>query len=102
MDVQKIKALLQKKEGLFLKRYFSHEEIDFFKIKKDKSKSVAANLAAKIALIKARGKITSLKEISLLRDKKGKPFFKIKDKAEDEIKVSITHEEDLAIAIVII
>ncbi len=72
--------------------------------------SLAANFAAKEALIKAMGKLFSWKEIEVLRDREGKPYLRlsgktlkfIKDKGIGNIHLSLSHEGEYAIAFLIL
>ena len=109
-------SLLIKKHN-FIKRTFSKKEILFSKIKKDKIKYYAKRFAAKEALSKSLGtgigKHLSFKDIEILNDKLGKPYyvlnkrinaliykkFKIK---KYNLFLSISDENDYSIAFTII
>ena len=109
-------SLLIKKHN-FIKRTFSKKEIFFSKIKKDKIKYYAKRFAAKEALSKSLGtgigKQLSFKDIEILNDKLGKPYyvlnkrinalvykkFKIK---KYNLFLSISDENDYSIAFTII
>ena len=85
----------------FLERYYSAEEIELFSTSPAK---LAANFAAKEAFGKALGtgvRGFSLKEVSLLRDEMGKPYYTFAGRAEEIVKsrglrchVSVTDEGD--------
>lgn len=96
----------------FLSRYFTNEEIKFFETKKNSLKSIAANFAAKEAVSKAMGTGFSgfgAEEIEILRDCKGKPFVKLRDRADavgsnlgiKAIHLSLSHCEAYAVAYVV-
>jgi len=111
VSIERIRRLLNKRGNDFLNRFFSSEEVNYIKNKKDPAPSLAASFAAKEAFLKALGKGIgqgiSLKEISVERHTSGKPELKVERKIVKERKISnihlsISHEEDVAIAIVII
>ncbi|MBQ3008055.1 MAG: holo-ACP synthase [Oscillospiraceae bacterium] len=92
---------------------FSQEELDlFYNREKPKFASLAANFASKEAFSKALGtgvRGFSLNEVSILRNELGAPYFVFSGKAAQIVaengyspQVSISHEGDLAIAIVLL
>lgn len=93
----------------FLARVFSEKEQEFFSSKQNPYPSIAGNWAAKEAFSKALGtgvRGFCLNEVSVLRDKNGKPYFELTDNAAEIAKgisssVSISHTDTLATAIVI-
>lgn len=95
----------------FLSKYFSSAEIEFFKTKKDPIESVAANFAGKEAFSKALGtgiRGFSLCEVSILRDSLGKPYIALSGQAKKlaeeknlSFKISLSHEKNYAVAIVL-
>jgi len=99
------------KNRLFLERFFSVEERRLFEQKKQASQTVAANFAAKEAFSKALGtgmRGFALKEVSVLRDGLGTPYFAFEGKAAELVRgrnlafsVSLTHTRDMAAAVVI-
>ena len=92
----------------FIKRIFTENEILYCNNKNvTKAQSYAARFAAKEAFLKAYSPpYLGFKEIEILSRKNNKPYIRIlKNKSSRELKncfVSITHEQELAIAIVII
>jgi len=111
VSIERIRRLLNKRGSNFLNRFFSNEEVTYIKNKKDPAPSLAASFAAKEAFLKALGKGIgqgiSLKDISVERHTSGKPELKVEHKIVEKqrinnIHLSISHEEDVAIAIVII
>ena len=111
VSIERIRRLLEKRGKVFINRFFSNEEVNYIKNKKDPAPSLAASFAAKEAFLKALGKGIgqgiSLKEISVERLKSGKPELKVERKIVEERKIkniylSISHEKDLAVAVVII
>lgn len=106
-EIERIEKAL--KAERFLERFFSEEEIKYFKSKKHMAQSVAANFAAKEAFSKAIGtgiRGFSLAEVEILRDDLGKPHISLSGDAKkitDELGisglfVSISHSEKYAVA----
>ena len=101
----------------FIKRIYSSEEIKIAKNINRNYNYFAKRYCAKEAFVKALGTgfscNISFKDISILNDKKGKPFIKLNQKIKDIIKkrlriknfstyVSISDEREYSIAFVII
>ena len=93
----------------FLRRYFTENELSLIT---EDPKKAADNFAVKEAVAKALGtgfRTFFPKDIEVLRDRQGKPFVNLYDKAEElakeigitTIHVSITNTKDLANAIAI-
>lgn len=108
---KRIGDLIQKRGNLFLKRVFTEAEINYCREKKDNFASFTARFAAKEALLKALG--TGLRDgfrwrdIELLNNDKGKPYFnfygKVKQVNNDaKVHVSVSHTSTQAMAFVII
>lgn len=92
---------------------FSQKELElFYHREKPKFASLAANFAAKEAFSKALGtgvRGFNLSEVEVLRNDMGAPFFNFYGKAAEimlaggyNASVSLSHEQDLAIAIVLL
>lgn len=97
----------------FLERIFSIEERRQINNKKDKYPSIAARFSAKEAFIKALGgrfEGWCWKDVEILTGISGKPEIRLKNKALEEIikrgvkdiKVSLSHSNKYAVAVVII
>lgn len=109
-DIIEIDRVLKASENSrFLNKYFTEEEILLFQKKK---KSVAGNFAVKESVAKMLGTGVSgfsLKDIEVLRDKKGKPYVNLYNNARniareqeiDVIHVSMSDNDTCAIAYVI-
>ena len=108
IEIYRIKELLEKNPR-FLERTFTDKEIEYFKNKGLKAETVAGNFAAKEAISKSIGtgiRKFNLRDIEVLRDELGKPIVKTYnnfkqiciDYSISEIKVSISHCKDYAIA----
>lgn len=87
----------------FLHKVYTENEIKYCESKKNKYQSYAARFAAKEAFAKAIGKGfkegLSFKDIEVLNDENGKPYINYKNK---KIKLSISHEKDYAIAMILL
>ena len=93
---------------------FTKGELDLFYNNREKPKysSLAANFAAKEAFSKALGtgiRGFDLNEVEILRDELGAPYFNFYGKAAEIVfkydyraSVSLSHEEDKAIAMVLL
>ena len=109
--VSRIEKSCQKES--FRNHVFTQAELDlFFNREKPKYSSLAANFAAKEAFAKALG--TGIRkfgfiDIEILRDELGAPYFNFYGKAAEIVKaggykakVSLSHEGDSAIAMVLL
>ena len=84
----RFKKLLKKKN--FINRIFSQKELDIFKNKKNKILYLSKRFSAKEAFVKSLGtgfrNNLSFTDISILNDKKGKPYFLFNKKLKDILK----------------
>ena len=107
VDIDRIKRLLEKNESKFLSRCFTDNEVEYSKKFSDPSKRLAARFAAKEAVMKSLGygwRQLNWKDIEITGG--GKPTVKLINKASeklsekkiDSIHVSLSHEENKAIA----
>ena len=105
------------KNKLFIKRMFSNSEILIAKMTKDKTNYYAKRFAAKEAFAKSLGTgfINNLNfnDISIIKDKLGKPSFRINEKIKRIVKkkfktssfnffLSISDEKKYSIAYVVL
>ena len=98
VEISRIRDLYEKYGYKFLSRILHEEEIDIIKCRKDIFPTVAGRFAAKEALVKASGdKTFNFKNVCVLNDKDGKPFFK----NMQQFELSISHERNYAVAMVI-
>lgn len=108
VEIGRIKNALNKNEN-FLKKLFTEKEIELFRQKKYAPQTIAGNFAAKEAISKSLGlgiRGYNFVDIEILRDKLGKPIVKTHNNLEKiceeygvlEIKVSISHGKDYAVA----
>lgn len=113
IDIVEIKRIEKAMENPhFLTRFFSSEEIAYFKSRKSAAQSVAANFAGKEAFSKAIGtgiRGFLLSEVEILRDDTGKPHIALSGSAKKiadgfgitGLFISISHSEQHAVAQVI-
>ena len=112
-DVQRFERL--QKNKAFIERIFSDNEIEYCTNKRKASaQSFAARFAAKEAFLKALGtgigKGIRLKEIEVRNNQSGSPGIILHGKSRETVKklktgniqVSISHEKNTAVAVVII
>lgn len=108
VEIKRIENLLKKNER-FLERFFTDNEIKYFKEKNFKPQTIAGNFTAKEAISKALGtgiRNFNLKDIEILRDDLGKPIVNvynnlitiINSQNIKEIKVSISHSKEYAVS----
>ena len=108
IEVERIKNSLSKR-GDFLKKLFTDKEIEMFQKKGNNVQTIAGNFAAKEAISKSLGlgiRGYNFKDIEVLRDDLGKPIVKTYNNLKQicidysvlEIKVSISHCENYAVA----
>jgi len=108
VEINRIEEIVSKNIN-FLKRYFTANEIDFFDTYNLNPEKIAANFAAKEAVAKAFGtgvRKFELRDIEILRNKVGKPYVVLHDKAEEvknelgikSVLVSLSHTDEIALA----
>ena len=98
VEIERIKRYLNKNEN-FLKKLFTEKEIELFREKGYAPQTIAGNFAAKEAISKSLGlgiRGYNFKDIEILRNELGKPIVKTHNNLE--IKVSISHGKDYAVA----
>tara|TARA_B100000963_G_scaffold167112_1_gene145133 strand:+ start:413 stop:802 length:390 start_codon:yes stop_codon:yes gene_type:complete len=88
IDNKRFKKLYKKKR--FINRIYSNKEIHILKNKKDKILFLSKRFSAKEAFVKSLGigfrDSLCFKDISILNDKKGKPYFLFNKKLKDTLK----------------
>ena len=113
VDLQIIKKKIKNWGEKFALRIFSEAELSFFSGSLVRADLLSRQFAAKEAVSKALGtglRGIRLSDVSVLRDKKGKPFVDLFGKAASEasaigmsrIHISIADERNYAIAYVVI
>lgn len=112
IEIDRIEKAMQNPR--FLIKYFTENEINLLNTKKNKAAALtaAANFCGKEAVVKALGcgfGLVQLIDIEILRDDFGAPFIVLhneaisaaKKKNIKEIKISLSHSKDNAIAMVV-
>ena len=115
INIIRIKKSIKNKR--FLSRLFTLPEINNSKILKNKAKYFSKKFAAKESLSKAIGtgfrKDLNFKDVEILNDNLGKPYFKLSKKTKNiilknfkvksfDLFLSISDEEDYSVAFTII
>lgn len=99
VEVKRIRRICRGTPG-FLNRVFTKKEIAYCRGHKNPWPHYAVRFAAKEAVWKALGRDgVALRDISVVRDRRGKPGALIKDRPVRGLKLSLTHGEDYAIAV---
>jgi len=101
IDIVKIERIKLSKR--FISLVLSSKEIELLSLKDNKKEFLAGRFAAKEAFLKANKKglfEMSLNEIEVLSDASGAPYILHHNKRYDD--VSIAHEKEYAVAVVII
>jgi holo-[acyl-carrier protein] synthase len=114
VSVERIGSKILKENG-FREAVFSEAEIEYCEKTADKMQHYAARFSAKEAFLKATGKglllgVDVVKNIEVHSDESGKPMIRLSGQLEElkvkaqwtSVHVSLSHEGDNAIAIVII
>lgn len=113
IKVERIEKILKKEnKDSFFNRVFNEEEIIYFKKRNFNPKTIAGYFAVKEGVMKSLGygiDKLNFKDILILKDKENCPYITLNNKALEimkekkikEFKVSISHEEEYAIAFVI-
>jgi holo-[acyl-carrier protein] synthase len=103
VEVERIKELI-KKEGNFLKRVFSEDELKYCLGKKNQYERLAVRFAAKEAGWKAaRIKGLALKDIKIIKSPGGRPTITCNDKRAKDLHfyVSLSHTARYGCAMVV-
>ncbi|MGL5641972.1 MAG: holo-ACP synthase [Paraclostridium sp.] len=108
VEIYRIKDIVEK-NNRFIEKIFTENERKYFESKNFRVETIAGNFAAKEAISKALGtgiRNFEFKDIEVIRDEKGKPIVKTYNNLKEicidynvlEIKVSISHSENYAVA----
>jgi len=99
VEVHRIRRIIRRTPG-FLDRVFTRSEIAYCRGHRDPWPHYAVRFAAKEAVWKALGRDgVGLKDISVERDRRGKPGVLIKGRRARGLKLSLSHGEDYAVAV---
>ena len=112
VQIARIEASLKRFGDSFLERIFTPEEVAYCKKRKNPAPSIAARFAAKEALVKSlpEGESIALREIEVATSGSGKPSIMpgkaletiMENVGARAIHLSLSHERDYAIALVIL
>ena len=99
IDIDRFRGV--KREAPFIKRTYSPRELDYCYGYTDPAPHLAATFAGKEAVVKSIGTKhgTSLGAIEILRNGDGAPYVCVNGVESDEIKVSLSHSRNHAVAI---
>lgn len=112
-SIRRIEKLIEKYGNRFLEKVFSFEEIEKGSGLNRADSFFAGRFAAREAFLKALGfgigSGISLRELSVLSDNNGRPFFDLSPRVQNilrnrnilKVHLSITHESGLAQAVVV-
>lgn len=111
VDINRIENILSRKPQM-VDRFFTVNEKRLFLEREMKAETIAANFAAKEAVVKAFGtgfRNLSLNEIEVLRDSLGKPYVVLYGNAKqiaeqqgiDSLMLSLSHTDTMAIAFIV-
>lgn len=102
VSVQRFRDVPYKKNQKFYLGIFDNEEIKYCIKFKDPYPYFAAKFAVKESVRKAARKPIPMLEIHTLHGKYGEPLIKCSLLKEKELQISLSHEKDVAVAIVLI
>jgi holo-[acyl-carrier protein] synthase len=112
IEVERIKAVIDKRGNKFLNRIYTQNEIDYCQQKKRSVESYAARFSAKEAFVKAIESDYTIpyKEIEILKKESHKPKVSLSGNAQlaaeeknvTEILVSLSHQKSYATANIIL
>ncbi|HMA76451.1 MAG TPA: holo-ACP synthase [Candidatus Krumholzibacteriaceae bacterium] len=112
-SISRIKRIIRRYGRRFLTRIYTEEEIEKGMKRKDNASFFAGRFAAREAFLKALGyglmRGIPIKGISILNNEDGKPYFMLSPEIEKIIKkrnistihLSISHDADIAQAVVV-
>lgn len=109
VSVKRIRKILDTKGERFYARVFTNYEVEYFKQKNHDPKTVAGIFACKEAVSKVFGLgigVLNWKDIEVLHDERGKPYINLSKESLErildlkyyKIDISISHEEEYAVA----
>ncbi len=94
---------MQDKSEEFIKRILSKSEVEVYNNKQNKVQYLASRFAAKEAIFKVfkcGDKTLNYNDISILNDENGAPYILMNSTKRDDLKISISHERNYSVAIV--
>ena len=110
-EVARIKAVINGREN-FIQRFFSRDEEELFARKRFNPETICGNFCSKEAFVKALGtgfRGVAMKDIEVLRDELGSPYYRIGGALAEELKekglkyhLSLSHTAQTAVAFCVI
>lgn len=101
VEIDRIRGLASR-QPRFLSRVFSRDEIAYCRGKKNPWQHFAVRFAAKEAVWKAVGPgRLSLVDITVARDRRGRPVALVKGRAAAGVKITLSHSERYALAVAV-
>jgi len=99
IDIDRFRGV--KREAPFIKRTYTSKELDYCYGYSDPAPHLAATFAGKEAVVKSIGtkQGASLGSIEILRNGDGVPYVRVNGVDSDEIKVSLSHSKNHAVAV---
>ena|SRR3989338_1702509 len=105
-DISRFRNLDRKSNSDFLDKIFTKKELDYSFSKANPHQHLAARYAGKEAVVKALGSLgkqgIDYKDIEILNDGKGIPKVNFNHDAQLNIRISLSHSNDRALAFAII
>ncbi|MCK4739487.1 MAG: holo-ACP synthase [Deltaproteobacteria bacterium] len=102
VNIARFERAMKKWGARFKSRLFTDAELTYAEGKKRPALHLAARFAAKEALIKAYGRFVTYKKIEIQRDPEGAPKIEVEGESDLRFFVSISHEQEFAVAQVVI
>lgn len=103
IDIEKTNTFkLSAVKNNFIQFAFTKKEIGLCQKMKESHIAFAGKFCAKEAVVKAFGGNLDIRSVEVLNSPAGQPEVYIDGKKRDDIKCSISHTEDMAIAMVIV
>ncbi len=100
VDVTRFHAAFKRRGEGFLKRLFTDAELGYCRTKRNPERHLAARFAAKVSLFKAIGRFAGFKEVEVMREESGAPFFRLSFEPEGAMRysLSISHTDKYGVA----
>jgi holo-[acyl-carrier protein] synthase len=107
VSIRRIEALINKYGNRFLKRVFTVQEQEYCRSKARSGQHFAGRFAAKEAIAKALYQsgyldVIPLSHIEVSNDRYGRPVVAVSNLYDRRIKLSISHDQEYAIAMAVV
>lgn len=104
-EIDRFRILDREKADRLFKKIYTSEELEYCLTRKKPAKHLAVRFAAKEAIIKAFGSIGKkifFNQIEILHNKNNAPFVNTQVHKDYEVKISMAHTKDYAVAYALI